>query len=89
MYRTNHIFPVLPIKHLRDQYGEPTKPHNLETGTKPYVSNLFILLFSYVVQKAITPIDTKALNMCHQSQKRSWHLGWNPTASKMVPHLHN
>ena len=38
MYTTDHIFTVLPIKHLVNQYGGPTTPHELATGTKPSVS---------------------------------------------------
>ena len=30
MYTTDHIFPVLPIKHLVHQYVEPTTTHKLE-----------------------------------------------------------
>ena len=42
MYTTDHIFPVLPIKHLVNQDGEPTTPQKLATGTKPSVSNLHV-----------------------------------------------
>ena len=45
MYTTDHIFHVLPIKHLVNKYGEPTMLHNLETGTKLSVSNLCVLFF--------------------------------------------
>ena len=34
MYKTDHIFPVIPIKHLVNQDGEPTMPQKLATGTK-------------------------------------------------------
>ena len=40
MYTTDHILPVIPIKHLVNQDGEPNITHKLETGTKPSVSNL-------------------------------------------------
>ena len=33
MYTTDHIFTVLPIKHLVNQDGEPTTPHKLATAT--------------------------------------------------------
>ena len=69
MYTTDHIFPVLSIKHLVKQDGEPTTPHKLTTGTKPSVSNLCILFFTYVLQKATAHVDTKSVNMLHQSQK--------------------
>ena len=37
IYTTNRIFPVLPIKKLVKQDGEPTTPQKLATGTKPSV----------------------------------------------------
>ena len=40
MYTTDNISPILPIKHLVNQDGEPTTPHKLETGTKFSLSNL-------------------------------------------------
>ena len=39
MYTTDHIFPVLPIKDLINEDGDPTMPQNLATGTKPSVSH--------------------------------------------------
>ena len=69
MYKNYHIFPVLPIKHLVNQDGEPTTPQKLATGTKPSVSNLCALFYPFVVQKEHAHVDTKALNMRHQSQK--------------------
>ena len=59
MYRTYSIFPVLLIKHLVNQYGEPTTTHKLVTGTKPSVSNLRVLLYPFVVQKVTAHVDTK------------------------------
>ena len=69
MYTTDHIFPVLPIKHLVNQYGEPTTPQKLVTGTKPSVSNPCVLFYPCVAQNATAHIDTKSLNMRYQSQK--------------------
>ena len=43
MYTTDHIFPVLPIKDLINEDGDPTTPHKLATGTKPSVSHLRVL----------------------------------------------
>ena len=63
MYTTDHIFPVIPIKHLVNQYGEPTMPHKLKTGTKYSLSKLRVLFFPCVVQKAASHVDTKALNI--------------------------
>ena len=69
MYTTDHIFTVVPIKHLVNKYGQPTTPQKLSTGTKHSVSNLCVLLFRYVVQKKTAHVYKKALNMCHHPQK--------------------
>ena len=69
MYTTDHIFPVLPIKDLINKDGNPTTPHKLATGTKPSVSHLRVLFCPCVVRKATAHIETKTLNMRHQSQK--------------------
>ena len=37
MYTTDHIFPVIPIKDLINEDGDPTMPHKMATGTKPSV----------------------------------------------------
>ena len=42
---------------------------NWKLEKKPSVSNLHVLLCPCVVQKATADVDTKALNMRHQSQK--------------------
>ena len=49
MYTTDHIFPVLSIKYLINEDGDPTTPHKLATGTKPSVSHLRVLFFPCVV----------------------------------------
>ena len=69
MYTTDHIFPVLPIKDLIDEDGDPNTPYKLATGTKPSVSHLRVLFFPCVVREATAHVETKALNMCHQAQK--------------------
>ena len=43
MYTTDHIFPVLIIKDNINEYGKPTTPFKLATGTKPSVSHLSVL----------------------------------------------
>ena len=43
MYTTNHIFPVLPIKYMIIEYGDPTTPYKLATGMKPSLSPLCVL----------------------------------------------
>ena len=37
MYTTDHIFPLLPIKYLKNEDGDPTTPHQLALGRKPSV----------------------------------------------------
>ena len=69
MYTTDHIFPVLPIKDLINEDGDPTTPHKMATGTKPSVSHLSVLFCPCVVRKATEHVETKTLNMCHQAQK--------------------
>ena len=69
MYTTDHIFPVLPIKDIINEDGEPTTPYKLATGTKSSVSHPRFLFFTCVVQKATARFGTKALNMRHQAQK--------------------
>ena len=68
MYTTDHIFPVLPIKDVINKDGDPTTPHKLATGTKPSVSHLPVLFCLCVVRKATAHVETKTLNMHHQSQ---------------------
>ena len=70
MYTTDHIFPVIPIKDMINEDGDPITPNKLVTGTKSSVSHLRVLFFPCVVQKATAHVETKALNMCHQAQKR-------------------
>ena len=69
MYTIDHIFPVLPIKDLINEDGDPTTPHKMATGTKPSVSHIHVLFCPCVVRKATAQVETKTLNMCHQAQK--------------------
>ena len=69
MYTTDHIFPVLTIKDLINEDGDPTTPHKLATGTKPLVSHLRVLFCPCVVRKATAHVETKTINMRHQAQK--------------------
>ena len=73
MHTTDHIFPVLPIKDLINEDGDPTTPHKLATGAKYSVSHLRVLFFPCGVRKATAHVDTKTLNMRHQAQK--WFRG--------------
>ena len=69
MYTIYHIFPVVPIKNIINEDGNPTTPQKLATGTKPSVSNLCVLFCPCVVRKATAHVETKTLNMSHQAQK--------------------
>ena len=72
-YTTDHIFPVLPIKDLINEDGDPTTPLKLAIGTKNSVSHLRVLFFPCVVRKSTAHVGTKAFNMRHQAQK-SFHV---------------
>ena len=69
MYMAYHIFPVLPIKDVRNEDGEPTIPFKLATCAKSSISHLRVLFFPCVVRKANAHVGTKASNMCYQEQK--------------------
>ena len=69
IYTTDHIFPVLPIKDLINEDGDPTTPHKLATGTKPPESQLRVLFCPCVLRKATAHVEIKTLNMRHQAQK--------------------
>ena len=69
MYTTDNIFPVLPIKYLINEDGDPTTPYKLATGTKTSVSHLCVLFCPCVVRKTTAQVGTNALNMGHQAQK--------------------
>ena len=69
MYTADHIFPVLPIKYLINEYGDPTTPFKLAIGMKNSLSNLHVLVCQCVVRKPTSRVGTKALNMRHKSQK--------------------
>ena len=69
IYTTDHIFPVLQIKELINEDGDPTTPYKLATGMKPSVSHLPVLFCRCVVRKAMAHVETKTLNMSHQAQK--------------------
>ena len=69
MYTTDHIFLVLPIKDLINEYDDQTMPYKLATGTKPLVSHLRVIFCPCVVRKATAHVETKTLNMHHQAKK--------------------
>ena len=76
MYTTDRIFPVLPIKDIINEDGDPTTPKKLATRTKPSASHLRVLFFPCVVRKATAHVETKTLNMRHQAQKRFCGISW-------------
>ena len=51
MHTTDHIFPVLTIKHLVNQDSGPTTPHKLESVTKNSLSNLRVLFYPCILTK--------------------------------------
>ena len=69
MFTEDHIFPVLPIKDLINEHGEPNKLFKIATGSNPSVLHLRVLFCPCVVCKATTRVWTKHLNMCHQLKK--------------------
>ena len=90
IYTTDHIFPVLPIKDLINEDGDPTTPQKLATGTKPSLSHLLVLFYPCVVRKATVHIDTKTFNMRHQAQKSvSRNLRGYTTASRSISCVRN
>ena len=68
IYMVDHILPVIPIKDLINEYGNPTTPLKLATCKKPSISHLRVFFFTCVVRKAIAHVGTKALNMRHQAK---------------------
>ena len=48
-----------------NEYGNPTTPFKLATGTKPLVSHSRVLFHMCVVRKANAHVDKRALNMRH------------------------
>ena len=59
MYTTDHLFPVLSIKCMINEYGDPTTQYKLARGTKPLVTQLCVF-FPCVVRKATAHVGTKA-----------------------------
>ena len=69
MYTKYHIFPVLTIKDIMNEDGDPTTPHKLATSTNPSVSHLRVLFFPFFVWKDTAHVETKEFNMRQQAQK--------------------
>ena len=84
MYTTDHIFPVLPIKDLINEDGDPTTPQKPATGTKPSVSNLHVLFCPCVVRKATAHVDKDVKHAPPSTKRVSQHLCEYSTASKSI-----
>ena len=67
IYTADNILPVLSIKDLINEDGEPTTPYKLATGMKPSISHLHVLFLTFVVSKVTAHVGTKMLNMHHQA----------------------
>ena len=50
---TDHIFLVLPIKYLINEYSKPTRPFKLETGTEPSILHLRVYFFQMLYKKLL------------------------------------
>ena len=59
MYMADHIFPVLTIKVLINEDGEPTTPFKLVTGTKPSISHIRVLFCIFGVRKATVRVGKR------------------------------
>ena len=78
MYTTDPMFPVLPIKYLINNDGDPTTPSKLAKGTKPSVSHLNVLFCPCFVWKATAHIKKKGIKYVSPIAKRFLrHLCWN------------
>ena len=53
MYMAHHLFPLLPIKYLINEDGEPTPPFKLTTGMKPSVSHLLVYFVRVLYAKLL------------------------------------
>ena len=84
MYMTDHILPVLPIKNLINEDGDPTMPFKHTTGTKPSVSHLRVLFFHMLYGKLLHTLTKGVKYMSPSAKGFSWYLCWNSTALKMV-----
>ena len=84
MYMTDHIYPVLPIKDIIKEDGDPTTPHKLATGKKPSVSHLRVLFCSCAVRKATEHVETKTLKMRPSAKRVLRYLRWYSRASKRI-----
>ena len=90
MYTIDHVFPVLPIKDLIKEDGNPTTPFKFATGTKPSVSHLRVLFCPCVVRKTTAHVEKKGVKYVSPSAKGfSRYLRQNSTASKRIDFVRN
>ena len=59
IYTTDHIFPVLPIKDMINEDGEPTMPFKLVTYTKTSVSHLRVIFFHVLYRKLLCTLTKR------------------------------
>ena len=66
-YTTDQIFPVLPIKYLINNDGDPTTLYKFATGTKLSVSYLCVLFCPCVVRKSTAHLGKKGVKYASPS----------------------
>ena len=69
IYTKDHIFTVIPIKDMKNKYGNQNTSFKIATGKQPSVSHLRALFFPCGVRKATLHVYKKTINTCHQAQK--------------------
>ena len=84
MYTTDNIFPVLPIKYMTNEDGNPTTPFKLATDTKPSVSHLRVLFFHFLNWKSTTHVEKGVKYVLPSTTGFSRYIDWNSTASKII-----
>ena len=82
MYMADHIFLVIPIKYLINEYSKPTIPSKLAAGTKPSISHLFVLSCLCVLRKATACWYKGVKYVPLWAKGFLGYLIWNYTASK-------
>ena len=69
IYTTDHIFPIIKNKDMKNEDIKTTKPFKLATGMEPSLSHLRVLFCQCIVPNATAHFEKRALNMCLQAQK--------------------
>ena len=82
-YIADHILPVLPIKDLINEDGEPATQFKLVMGTKPSILYLHILFFLFCCTKLYCTCWDKGVKHASPSERLLLiYPCWNFTASK-------